>query len=386
MRRILKLLGLAALATLLIVGAAALWKREEIARLWTVNTLFDEDRIVANFSDMGSAFLTAPLPGRDARALPACDAPLALPEGHADWIAADAVTGLVVLRGGCVAHETYHLGTGAEDRRISWSVAKSALSLLTGTLVADGTVALDDPVTRHAPQLAGSAYDGATLEDVLQMESGVRFDEDYLDPGSDINRMGRTLALGGTLDDFTAAISERDAAPGARWTYVSMDTHVIGMVLRGATGRSIADLMAERVTGPIGIADGAYLTDGAGAAFVLGGLTLRTRDYARLGLLVAQDGTWDGAQVVPAAWIDASTAPTAATADGAWGYGYQWWLAPDARPGEVIGRGVYGQWLYVDRIRDVVVAVNGADRGFRAPDAHADAIRHLRALADAAAG
>jgi len=158
------------------------------------------------------------------------------------------------------------------------------------------------------------------------------------------------------------------------------------MVLRGATGRSLADLMSERLAAPLGFeADGTYLTDGEGVAFALGGLNFRLRDYARFGLMVAQDGAIAGRQVVPAAWIAESTAASADTAPGKMGYGYQWWLPVDPRPGEVMARGVYGQYLHIDRARDIVIVVTAADRRFRAPGSDAAALAALRAAADAAA-
>jgi CubicO group peptidase (beta-lactamase class C family) len=364
--------------------AAGFWKREEIGRLVAVNTLFAPDRIVANFSDMDRAFLTVALPSRPGAPLPNGPA-MTLPAEATPWIDDRAVTGLVVLRGGSVRHESYHLGTGRDDLRISWSLAKSVLSLLTGILIEEGHLALSDPVTTHAPLLIGSAYDGATVEDVLQMESGVTFDEDYLDRGSDINRMGRVLALGGTLDDFTAALRESWTSPGSAMRYVSMDTHVLGMVLRGATGETVPDLVSDRLAGPLGIGPGYYLTDGTGVAFVLGGLNLTTRDYARIGQVVVDGGRVDGRQVVPEAWIDASTRPSARTRPGRMRYGYQWWMPADARPGEAFGQGIYGQFLYVDRMRDVVIAVNAADRAFRAPgvqDANIAMLRRIAAATD----
>lgn len=385
MARWMRRAGIGILAVTLTAGIAAALMREEIVRLMAVQSLFAPDRIVGNFSNMDQIFRYVVLPTEPGPPLPE-GAPAPLPEGVEGWIADRAVTGLVVLHDGAVTHESYHLGTGPDDLRISWSVAKSALSLLTGTLVADGTVALDDPVVLHAPELAGSAYDGASLRDVLQMESGVRFDEDYLDPDSDINRMGRVIALGGALDAFTTDLTERNRTPGGAWAYVSMDTHVVGMVLRGATGRPIPDLMAERVLSPAGIGPVIYLTDGPGTAFVLGGLNMRTRDYARLGLLVAQNGIMEGRRVVPEDWIAESTAASANVARGAMGYGYQWWLPADARPGEVLARGVYGQWIYIDRRREVVIAVNAADRGFREPGVAEGTIETFRAIAAAQTG
>ena len=208
MRRILKRAGWVALALVLTASAVAVWKRDEIARLLAVNTLFSEDRIVANFSGMDRAFLTAPVPRGDGPVSPLRRrAPMTLPPQVAGWIAARRVTSLLVLKGGRIAHESYHLGTTAADRRIGWSMAKSFVSVLVGISLARGEIAsLDDPVTRYAPALAGSAYDGVTLRQLLQMTSGVAFDEDYLDYDSDINRMGRVLALGGSMDGFAAGL------------------------------------------------------------------------------------------------------------------------------------------------------------------------------------
>ncbi|MGB3553455.1 MAG: serine hydrolase [Jannaschia sp.] len=375
-------LGLGLLAVVAVAGFAAAWKQEEIGRLMAVNTLFEPDRIVGNFSHMDRAFRSIEMETEAGPPLPRAE-PMPLPDGAVQWIEDRAITSLVVLRKGEITHESYHLGTGPDDLRISWSVAKSFLSLLTGILVADGALTLDDPVILHAPDLAGSAYDGATLRDVLQMESGVRFDEDYFDRDSDINRMGRVVALGGALDDFTADLVDRERDPGVAWQYVSMDTHALGMVLRGASGWPIPHLLATRLLGPMGIAPARYLTDGRGVAFVLGGLNMRTLDYARMGLLVEQGGLLGGQQIVPAAWIAESTAASARTAAGARQYGYQWWLPADARPGEVLAQGVYGQYVYIDRERDVVIAVNAADRGFRDPGVAEGNIEMFRAIAEA---
>ncbi|UWP97886.1 serine hydrolase domain-containing protein [Aliiroseovarius crassostreae] len=382
-KRIIKLL----LAAFVLVAFLGLWKAEELKRLLAVNTLFSEEKIVHNFSHMKDAFLTVPLSRGDGPVspLPKGD-DLELPDGAQAWITDRSVTALVVLQGGKLRHESYHLDTQADDLRISWSVAKSFLSALMGVLVEQGSVAsLDDPVTKYAPSLIGGAYDGATIRNVLNMASGVTFNEDYLDSGSDINKMGRVLALGKSMDDFTAELTERFAQPGETWQYVSIDTHVIGMVIRGATGRTIPDLMNAYITGPMGFEMAPYyLSDGEGVAFVLGGLNLRTRDYARFGQMFLQKGEWQGQQVVPAQWIAASTVPSAPTEPGEQQYGYQWWIAPDAPKGEYFARGIYGQYIFIDTNRDVVVAVNAADRGFREQGAHEANIDMMRKIAAAA--
>lgn len=379
MRRIFKALGYVLLVVVVVAAAAAFWKREEISRLLAVNTLFREDRIVANFSGMDRLFHHRAMEAGSPSPLPE-GPPAEMPEGYERWLEDRAVTGIVVLDQGQIVHERYLLGTGPEDLRISWSVAKSALSLLMGILHHDGTIAdLDAPVSDYAPALATSAYQGATIRQVMQMASGVAFDEDYLDYNSDINRMGRVLALGGAMDDFSAGQTTQRGAAGADWQYVSIDTHVLSMVIRGATGRSITDLMEEHLFIPLGFERAPYyVTDGHGVEFVLGGLNLTTRDYARLGQMVAQGGEWQGRRIVPAEWI---TESTTASAPGGALYGYQWWLPDNPVPGEFYARGVYGQFLWIDQNRNVVIAVNSADRAFRQPGVMDSNIALFRAIA-----
>lgn len=389
MRATLRVLGRIVVLLLLAAVVVGIWKRDELSRLWAVNSLFSEERIVQNFSSMDQLFFARTMPRGDGPVAPLPQgAAMALPEGADTWITDRAVTSLLVLRDGAIRHESYHLGTGADDRRISWSVAKSFLSVLTGIVMAEGAIgSLDDPVTDYAPELRGSAYDGASLRNVLQMASGVEFDEDYLKFSSDINRMGRVLALGGSMDGFAAGQQKQAGPPGEAWRYVSIDTHVLGMVLRGATGRPVTELMQEKLIVPLGLeADPYYVTDGFGTAFVLGGLNLRSRDYARFGQMLLQDGQWQGRQIVPPAWLAESTVPSAPTAPGAEQYGYQWWMPKDAAEGEVYGRGIYGQYLFIDRARGVVIVTTAADRQFRDEGVHDGNIAMLRRIARAAEG
>ncbi|WP_282157197.1 serine hydrolase domain-containing protein [Shimia thalassica] len=368
MRTIGKWLGRILLMLILAAAVMYVWKREEIHRLMAVNSLFSEDKIVHNFSNMNQAFLTRDVARGDGPVSALPQGPNAdMPAGFADWVEQRSVTGVVVLKDGQMVHETYYQGTSPEDQRISWSVAKSYLSALFGVVLAEGHIeSLDDPVTKYAPSLAGTAYHAATIRNVLQMSSGVTFDEDYLDFNSDINRMGRVIALGGTMDSFAEGLSETFIAPGAQWKYVSIDTHILGMVIRGATGRDIASLLSEKIIQPLGYeASPYYITDGVGVAFVLGGLNIRTRDYARFGQMFLQNGMYGGQQIVPADWVAASTVPSAKTAEGKLHYGYQWWMPKDVRDGEFFGIGVYGQYVYINRPLGIVIAVNSADRQFK---------------------
>jgi CubicO group peptidase (beta-lactamase class C family) len=386
MRKFMRIAGRILAVIAVVVVAGGLWKREEIMRLLAVNSLFSAEKIVHNFSNMNAAFLTRPVPRGDGpvSALPK-GTEMTLPTETKGWIDARAVTSLLVLKDGQIRHESYYLGTDEDDRRISWSVAKSYLSALFGILLEEGAIAsIDDPVTKYAPRLKGSAYDGASIRNVLNMASGVTFDEDYLDYDSDINRMGREIALGGTLDQFAADLKETFAAPGTTWQYVSIDTHVIGMVIRGATGRSVPELLSEKIIAPLGLEQSPYyVTDGEDVAFVLGGLNITTRDYARFGLMIEQDGAYGSEQIVPAGWITASTRPSAPTEEGKIGYGYQWWIPVGAQAGEFMARGVYGQYIYIDQTRNVVIVSTAADRKFRDNGVNRTNIEMFRKIARA---
>jgi CubicO group peptidase (beta-lactamase class C family) len=368
MRCIFRYLVRAIFVLALIAVAVGVWKREEIKRLLAVNSLFSEEKIITNFSGMNAAFLSVDVPRGDGPVaeLPKGTEATLTPE-VTQWVKDRTITALVVFKDGALVHESYYQGTNADDLRISWSIAKSYLSSLLGVLLDEGAIAsIDDPVTKYAPSLKGGAYDGASIRNVLNMASGVTFDEDYLDQSSDINKMGRVLALGGSMDGFAVDLSETFAEPGTDWQYVSIDTHIISMIIRGATGREIAPLLSEKVIIPMGLeASPYYLTDGNGVAFVLGGLNLRTRDYARMGQMFLQNGAYNGQQIVPADWVAASTVPSAPTVPGEYGYGYQWWMPKDGREGEFLARGVYGQYIYINRPLGVVIASNAADRKFR---------------------
>ena len=360
----LRILG----AALLIAVALGLWKREEITRLMAVNSLFDEGKIVGNFSNMNEAFLWSELDRGQGPVTPLPPGePVPIPSAVQDWIEARDVTSLLVLKDGQVVVEEYYQATLPGDRRIGWSIAKSFLSALFGIAVNDGKIPdLDAPVTDYVASLKGTAYDAASIRNVLQMSSGITFDEDYLDRDSDINRMGRVLALGGTMDGFAAGLTQTTRPPGEVWEYTSIDTHVLAMVLRAATGRSLTEEMQEKLIAPMGLeASPYYLTDGEGVAFALGGLNLTTRDFARMGLMYAQNGRLGGRQIVPAAWVAESTVPSAPTAPGEIGYGYQWWIPVGAAPGQFMARGIYGQYVYIDRPAGVVIVTTAADRNFR---------------------
>jgi CubicO group peptidase (beta-lactamase class C family) len=289
----------------------------------------------------------------------------------AAFLAEMETTGLLILQDGQVVFEDYWLGNDATTQSIAFSVSKSFASALIGIAIGEGAIAsVEDPVTRYAPQLAGGGYDGVRLKDVLQMSSGVRWNEDYSDPNSDVGAYGRVMAGAGSLDAF-AAKCVRERQPGTFNQYNSTDTHVIGLVLRRATGRSLSEYLREKLWQPLGMeADGFWMVDAAGAEMAGVGLSAVLRDYARLGACYLNGGAWNGAQVIPADWVRDSVTPDAPhltpgprpTANLPMGYGYQWWIPDES--GAYCAMGVYNQFIWVHPKARLVIAKTSAFRRY----------------------
>jgi CubicO group peptidase (beta-lactamase class C family) len=365
---------------ILCVAVFGLFYKKEITQLYHVINLFEEDVIVHNFSNIDTLIDTVTLPavapvnplGSNAQPLPAYFDYQGNALSMDDWLQNSSATALVVVKGDDITYEQYYQGTQALDKRISWSMAKSFLSALFGIAVYEGDIeSLEQPVTDYVPELAGTGYDGVRIKDVLQMSSGVHFNEDYGDFNSDINRFGRILAIGGSFDDFAKTL-ERGREPGTYMHYVSIDTHVIGMVLRAATGREIVDYFNEKLWSHLGSEQSAYyIIDTENQPMVLGGLNMISRDYARFGQLFRDNGRIGDQQIIPEQWITDSITPDAPhlmpgireTSSTNFGYGYQWWL-PENADQEFLALGIYGQYIYINRALDVVIVKNSADRGF----------------------
>ncbi len=369
-----------ALAVALLVLLAGVWYAPAALRLYRAVHLYDEDRIAHNFLHMEDIFPTRVVraPGEPS---PLRRGTMELPEFFdqggkrhrtAEYLDYSRTTGMVVLRGDEILYEGYWLGHGDSGRHISWSVAKSIVSALVGIALDEGRFAsIEDPITRYLPELAGSGYDGVRIKDILQMSSGVGFNEDYADYNSDINRFGRTIAFGAPMADFVVTL-KRQRPPGTYQHYVSIDTQVLGMLLRKVTGQSLADYLQSRLWQPLGMERDAYwLIDSTGMEVALGGLNAALRDYARFGLLYLDGGRWHGKQIVPAQWVADSTRPDAPhlmpgvddLSSSSWGYGYQWWI-PDPDQGDYLAAGIYNQYIYVNPAARVVIAKNSANHRF----------------------
>lgn len=278
------------------------------------------------------------------------------------YMKANNVAGLIVIKDGRIRLERYGLGFTREGRWTSFSVAKSFTSTLVGAAIKDGFIqSLDDPVTRYIPELEGSGYDGVTIKQLLTMTSGVRWNEDYTDPNSDVARMYAKPAPAGM--DATVAYMRtlpRDTAPGQKFVYKTGETNLIGVLVSKAIGgRSIATYLSEKIWSKYGFEQDAFwMTDPSGHEVSGCCLSASLRDYALMGVMTLKDGFQLGNhEAVNRGWIAEATRPHVTFNAAGFGYGYQWWTYPGGLYG---GQGIFGQSITIDPTTKTVVAMVGA--------------------------
>jgi CubicO group peptidase (beta-lactamase class C family) len=287
-----------------------------------------------------------------------------------DYVALNRMVGLLVLKDGKVVFEHYDFGFKPDMRWMSMSVAKSFVSTLVGAAIKDGYIgSVNDPVTKYLPQLAGGGYDGVTVRDMLMMSSGVKWNETYTDPASD----RRALLELQIKSDRKGAIFEvmkplpRATEPGKTFNYNTGETVLIGEVVQAATKMPLADYLSKKIWIPVGMeADASWWLDSPGGHEVGGsGLLARLRDFARFGQFILEGAKVKGESIVPEGWLaEATSAKPIVGVTGKNGYGYQWWTvkpeAGKAHEGVFMGRGIHGQYLYINPAHKLVVAGLGA--------------------------
>lgn len=263
------------------------------------------------------------------------------------------VAGLLVLKDGKIAYERYGLGNDQNSRWISFSVTKSVVSMLVGAALHDGYIEnVDEKVSDYLPRLKGSPYDESTIRNILQMSSGVEWNEDYADPESDVNNASwETVALYGYL-----AQKQRESAPGTMFNYNTAETNLVGTLLRSAIGNNLSAYLENKIWQPFGMEADAWwtLTEPGGGEFGGCCISATLRDYGRLGLFALGNGHLaDGTAVLANGWMAQSTTPSGSNP----GYGYLWWLSGT---GSYRATGIFGQAICVHPEQNVVVALHSA--------------------------
>lgn len=283
-----------------------------------------------------------------------------------DYLAHFPVAGILLLQGETILLERYQYGRTDADRFTSASLSKSIMALLVGIALGEGRIqSLEDNASRYVPELKDTLYGETSLRALLQMSSGVEFDERVNGAKSD---SGTRQLMDGMFTPqanpiaLLAACKRRAFPAGTHFDYSSGDNEATGIVLRRATGKSLSEYLSEKVWQPIGAeADATWWVDTSGQEFPSSGFNAVLRDYARLGRLLAHDGAWNGRQIVSKSFLveatthrpeDTQLAP--GTVTPYYGYGYQFWIFPGHTRMFVL-RGMNGQYVFVDRQSKLVL-------------------------------
>ena len=298
-----------------------------------------------------------------------------------DYMTDDRVAGLLILKDGKVVLEDYELGTGPETRWISFSMAKSISSTLVGAALEQGLIAsLDDRVTKYVPGLKGGVYDEVSVRNLLEMASGVQWDETYTDPRSDRRKL-LELQLAdkpGSIVGYMKAL-RRAGAPGTIWNYSTGESFLVGALLEGATHKPLATYLSETLWSRLGMERDAtwWLESPGGMGLAGSGMGATLRDYGRFGEFVLADGVLGGKRVVPEGWF-AEAGKAHEIGGRKVNYGYLWWPIPDGDPiqqGAFEARGIFGQHLYLnprEKLAVVVLSARSKPDAVRSPISDTD--------------
>jgi CubicO group peptidase (beta-lactamase class C family) len=275
-------------------------------------------------------------------------------DGVDAYMQAQRTSGLVIIHDGKIRHERYGLEFDGNGKWTSFSVAKSLTSTMVGAAIKDGYIkSIDDKVTDYIPEMKGSAYDDVSIAQLLTMTSGIKWNEDYGDPQSDVARFNEHQAEPG-IDATVSYMRKlpREAPAGTKWVYKTGETNLIGVLVSKATNKKLSDYLSEKVWAPFGMEqDASWLLGSTGHEISGCCIQASTRDMARFGVFMLGGAMIDGKSILPAGWI------AAATTDGANhpGYGYQWWITGN---GTYAAQGIFGQGIFIDPKRKLVIASN----------------------------
>jgi len=279
------------------------------------------------------------------------------------WIDSSYTNGIVVMHQGSIVFEQYHNGMSERTLHLSQSMAKSIVGTVAGILIGQGLLSPTKQISSYLPELEHTGWKGATLQQVMDMTTGVRYVEDYEALDSDIAitdfASGWKLPPAGSLVpgsmwDQILTLTETTRAHGELFEYRSIETDVLAHCMERVTQTRLAELVSRELWQPLGCEESASFTvDSAGYALANGGFNATLRDYARFGQMLLEQGSVDGKQIVPERWIDDINnadqelfgAPyTHGSPNGA--YRNQFWIE-DVDQKIFMARGVFGQMIYM---------------------------------------
>ena len=265
---------------------------------------------------------------------------------------------VIVLQDGKIRLERYGLGFDKDGRWTSFSVAKSFTSTLVGAALRDGLIkSMDDKVSDYLTDMKGSAYDDVTVKQLLTMTSGVQWNENYSDPNSDVARFNNHVPEPG-VDALVSYMRKlpRAAPAGTHWNYSTGETNLVGLMLMAAIHKPLTEYLQEKIWQPAGMEQKAtWLLSKSGKEISGCCLQAASRDFARMGQFILEGARVKGQSIVPDGWLKAATSKQADISQPGRGYGYQWWTYDD---GTFAARGIFGQGIFIDPARQLVIAVN----------------------------
>lgn len=321
--------------------------------------------VVYNFSDI-TDYKIFP-----SRPLPKADEPFRFTEaiqpervGKARVHRIDSLVGahnsvaFLIIRNDSILFERYYQGYEVSSTVASFSMAKSYTSALVGAAVADGFIkSVDEPITNYIPELKRKeGFDKITITHLLQMTSGIKASESYYNPFGQAAK----LYYGRTLRNYLKHL-KTDYPPGTKFAYRSVNTQLLGLLVERATNKSVTGYMSEKIWAPLGMEyDATWSIDkknnGLEKTFCC--INARARDFAKFGRLYLHKGNWNGVQVLPPSWVEASTTATT-EAGGVKYYKYQWWLSKNG----FYANGLHGQYVYVHPEKNLIMVRLGKREG-----------------------
>jgi len=364
----LKKIALGALAALVVAGTAGWFSLDKETRALLKTAPTNRDLLFWSVPQRDAAFRALDRISLLAKwhVIPASSAPKPLPQGEPlklpvdldAYMASQRSAAIVVLQGGKLRLERYGLGFDKDGRWTSFSVAKSFTSTLVGAALRDGFIkSMDDKVSDYIPDMKGSAYDDVSVRQLLTMTSGVRWNEDYGDPKSDVAQFNNHKPEAG-VDALVSYMRKlpREAPAGTRWHYSTGETNLVGILVNQATKKPLADYLYEKVWNPAGMEQQAtWLLSKTGNEISGCCLQAATRDFARFGQFVLDGAKAGGQSIVPDGWLAEATSGQASTGQPGRAYGYQWWTYDT---GAFAARGIFGQGIFIDPKRKLVIASN----------------------------
>ncbi|MBW7832097.1 MAG: serine hydrolase [Simplicispira suum] len=364
----LKKIALGALAALILAGTAGWFSLDKETRALLKTAPTNRDLLFWSVPQRDAAFRALDRISLLAKwhDIPASSAPKPLPQGKPlklpidldAYMASQRSAAIVILQDGKLRVERYGLDFDKDGRWTSFSVAKSFTSTLVGAALRDGFIkSMDDKVSDYIPGMLGSAYDDVSVRQLLTMTSGVRWNEDYGDPQSDVAQFNNHQPEAG-VDALVSYMRKlpREAPAGTRWHYSTGETNLVGILAQQATKKPLADYLYEKVWNPAGMEQQAtWLLSKTGNEISGCCIQAATRDFARFGQFILDGAKVGGQSIVPDGWLAEATTGQAATGQPGRAYGYQWWTYDT---GAFAARGIFGQGIFIDPKRKLVIASN----------------------------